>query len=112
MAAGESVITTHIADAMPESPTVERLISVGPEYPEGFEDFHKGIENAAPFVRPEHPNSNDDISLMYFTSGTTGEPKLVAHDFTYPLGHIDPGCPCHTLNDNRIHYNIAHPGRG
>lgn len=46
------------------------------------------MEAAAPFVRPEHVNTNEDISLMYFTSGTTGEPKMVAHDFTYPLGHI------------------------
>ena len=86
VAAGEPVITEHILAAMPDSPTVERLVSVGPEYPEGFEDFHKGMEAAAPFVRPEHVNTNEDISLMYFTSGITGEPKMVAHDFTYPLG--------------------------
>lgn len=42
--AGESVITDHITAAMPESPSVKRLVSVGPEAPEGFEDFHKGIE--------------------------------------------------------------------
>ena len=91
VAAGEQTITGHILAAMPESPSVEKLVSVGPDIPEGFEDFHKGIEHAAPFIRPEHPNSNDDISLMYFTSGTTGEPKMVAHDFTYPLGHIVTG---------------------
>ena len=79
VAAGEEVITRHIIDAMPESPSVEKLVSVGPEYPEGFEDFHQGIEQAAPFVRPQQVNTNDDISLMYFTSGTTGEPKMVAH---------------------------------
>ena len=65
VAAGEEVITKHILDAMPECPSVEKLVSVGPEYPEGFEDFHKGMESAAPFVRPEHPNTNDDIMLMY-----------------------------------------------
>ena len=86
--AGESVITDHIVAAMPDSPSVKKLVSVGPQVAEGFDDFHKGIENAAPFVKPEHPNTNEDISLMYFTSGTTGEPKMVAHDFTYPLGHI------------------------
>lgn len=76
---------------MPESPTTKLLISVGPEVPEGFLDFHEGIRHAAPFVRPQHVNTNDDIMLMYFTSGTTGEPKMVAHDFTYPLGHISTG---------------------
>lgn len=91
VAAGEPVITGHIAAAMPESPTTKLLISVGPEVPEGFLDFHEGIRHAAPFVRPQHVNTNDDIMLMYFTSGTTGEPKMVAHDFTYPLGHISTG---------------------
>ena len=86
VAAGERVITDHIAAAMPESPTTELLVSVGPEVPEGFLDFHAGIEKAAPFVRPERVNANDDVMMMYFTSGTTGEPKMVAHDFTYPLG--------------------------
>lgn len=62
VAAGEPVITEHILAAMPDSPTVERLVSVGPEYPEGFENFHKGMEAAAPFVRPEHVNTNEDIS--------------------------------------------------
>ena len=80
VAAGEGIILQHIKDALPECPTVEKLVSVGPEIPEGFEDFHAGIESAAPFVRPRHANTNDDISLMYFTSGTTGEPKMVAHD--------------------------------
>ena len=112
VAAGESVITDHIMAAMPESPTVEKLVSVGPEYPQGFEDFHKGLENAAPFVRPAHANTNDDISLMYFTSGTTGEPKMVAHDFTYPLGHIATGSFWHNLHEDSLHLTIADTGWG
>ena len=110
--AGEEVITKHVIDAMPESPTVEKLVSIGPDIPEGFLDFHKGIDNAAPFVRPEHVNTNDDISLMYFTSGTTGEPKMVAHDFTYPLGHIVTGSFWHNLHKDSLHLTIADTGWG
>ena len=110
--AGEEVITKHVIDAMPDSPTVEKLVSIGPDMPEGFLDFHKGIESAVPFVRPEHPNTNDDISLMYFTSGTTGEPKMVAHDFTYPLGHIVTGSFWHNLHKDSLHLTIADTGWG
>ena len=110
VAAGEPVITGHIAAAMPESPTTKLLISVGPEVPEGFLDFHEGIRHAAPFVRPPHVNTNDDIMLMYFTSGTTGEPKMVAHDFIYPLGHISTGCFWHNLHEGSLHLTIADTG--
>ena len=55
-------------------------------------------------------NTNDDIMLMYFTSGTTGEPKMVAHDFTYPLGHISTGCFWHNLHEGSLHLTIADTG--
>ena len=110
--AGEEEITKHVVDAMPDSPTVKTLVSIGPEVAEGFEDFHKGIENAAPFTRPKHANSNEDISLMYFTSGTTGNPKMVAHDFTYPLGHIVTGSYWHNLHSDSLHLTIADTGWG
>ena len=110
--AGEEVITKHIIEAMPQSPSVKHLLSIGPDMPEGFKDFHKGMANAAPFVKPEHPNTNNDTSLMYFTSGTTGEPKMVAHDFTYPLGHISTGSFWHNLHENSLHLTIADTGWG
>ena len=110
--AGEEVITKHIIEAMPQSPSVKHLLSIGPDMPEGFKDFHEGMTNAAPFAKPEHPNTNNDTMLMYFTSGTTGEPKMVAHDFTYPLGHISTGSFWHNLHENSLHLTIADTGWG
>ena len=112
IAAGESVITDHITAAMPECPTVKAVVSIGPGIPEGFKDFHQGIEEAPAFVRPAQVNTNDDVMLMYFTSGTTGEPKMVAHDFTYPLGHITTGYLWHHLHENSLHLTIADTGWG
>ena len=110
--AGEDVITDHIIEALPGCPTLQHVVSIGPGMPEGFKDFQEGITNAAPFVKPSQPNTNDDIMLMYFTSGTTGEPKMVAHDFTYPLGHITTGAFWHNLHENSLHLTIADTGWG
>ena len=88
---GEDYVLTQVKNAMPQSPTVEVLASIGLKVPEGFHDWRKEVCEAPAFVRPAFVNSNDDIMLVYFTSGTSGEPKMVAHDFTYPIGHIPTG---------------------
>jgi acetyl-CoA synthetase len=109
---GEDNVLKQITDAMPESPTVKRLVSIGPSVPDGFDDFHRGLAQAAPFVRPAHVNTNRDTSLMYFTSGTSGNPKMVTHDFTYPLGHIVTGSYWHNLHEDSLHLTIADTGWG
>ncbi|MBP5306680.1 MAG: AMP-binding protein [Paludibacteraceae bacterium] len=106
------VVVDHVNKAKPLCPTLQHLISVGPDVPQGWHDFHKGIDSAAPFVRPSQTNSNDDIMLLYFTSGTTGEPKMVIHDFTYPLGHISTGFIWHHLSENDLHLTVADTGWG
>ena len=110
--AGESVIIGHILEARQECPTLKTVVSVGNETPEGFENFQQGIENAKPFQRPEHPNKNDDIMLLYFTSGTSGHPKMVTHNFTYPLGHISTALLWHNLTPDSLHLTIADTGWG
>ena len=110
--AGEEVITKHIIEALPDCKSLEHVVSIGPDIPEGFKDFQEGIANAVPFVKPAQPNTNDDVMLMYFTSGTTGQPKMVAHDFTYPLGHITTGAFWHNLHAGSLHLTIADTGWG
>ena len=112
IAVGDSIITRHVSEAMPHCPTVNILVSTGPSVPPGWRDLDKEAEKAAPFVRPEKVNENDDISLIYFTSGTTGEPKMVAHDFTYPLGHIITARCWHDLKGTDRHLTIADTGWG
>lgn len=112
IAAGDSIITRHVSEAMPHCPTVKILVSTGPSVPPGWHDLDKEVEKAAPFVRPEKVNENSDISLIYFTSGTTGEPKMVAHDFTYPLGHIITARCWHDLKGTDRHLTIADTGWG
>lgn len=112
VACGDNEVLQHINDAAPNCKSLEYLISIGPEIPQGWHDYNKGIENAPQWQRPEHVNSNDDIMLMYFTSGTSGEPKMVAHDFTYPLGHIITGSYWHNLNENSLHFTLADTGWG
>ena len=112
VAVGETIVLDHIKNALPKCPSVKSVISVGPEVYEGFEDFTKGIENAGEFVRPENVNTNNDISIIYFTSGTSGNPKMVAHDFTYPLGHIVTGSYWHNLTEESLHLTVADTGWG
>ena len=109
---GEDYVLTQVSEAMSESPTVQTLISVGPEVPDGFHDWHKEWQNAPAFVRPNHVNTNDDTMLMYFTSGTSGEPKMVAHDFLYALGHLVTGVFWHNLSEDSIHLTVADTGWG
>ncbi|MBF1534635.1 MAG: AMP-binding protein [Prevotella salivae] len=116
--ANDEYITEQIAKAIPDSPTVKALVAVNAlseldkPIPEGFHDWRKEWAEAPAFVRPDNVNTNEDTMLMYFTSGTSGEPKMVAHDFLYALGHLTTGVYWHNLHANSLHLTVADTGWG
>lgn len=103
-------VTEQVKLSLAESPTVELLVALGAV--EGFHDWKAEIGRAPQFVRPAHVNNNSDTMLMYFTSGTSGEPKMVAHDFLYALGHLTTGVFWHRLHQGSIHLTVADTGWG
>ena len=109
---GEPYVLGEVQKAMPESPTVDVLVSIGPDVPEGFHDWHAEIGKAPAFRRPRFVNANGDTMILYFTSGTTGEPKMVAHDFLYAIGHLTTGVFWHNLTPDSIHLTVADTGWG
>ena len=110
IAVGEEPIISHINDSIPESPSVKTLISIGPEVPEGWHNFHKGLENAPEFIPMHGINNNDDPLIVSFTSGTSGNPKMVLLDCLYPLGHIVTAKYWHNIHEDSLHLTIADTG--
>ena len=110
--AGEEYIMQQVAASKADSPTLETLICIGPKQAEGFHDWHKEWNDAPRFVRPAVPNDNNDTMLMYFTSGTSGEPKMVAHNYLYAMGHLTTGVFWHNLAEDSIHLTVADTGWG
>ncbi len=77
-------------------------------------DFDKLVAGASPVLNlPEKElPQNGDKMLMYFTSGTTGMPKMVWHDFTYPLGHMITARHWHNVVPDGLHFTVADTGWG
>ncbi len=73
------------------------------------EDIANSI-NTMPDTIERVPNENTDTMVIYFTSGTTDLPKMVAHNYTYPLGHINTAVFWQRLNDDDIHFTLSESG--
>ena len=103
-------VTEQIRLAMPESPSVSVLVATGEV--EGFHNWETEWLSAPKYQRPAFVNDNDDTMLMYFTSGTSGEPKMVAHSFLYAMGHLTTGVFWHNLHPGSLHLTVADTGWG
>ncbi len=76
---------------------------------EGFENLTKVMQNAdSEFPRME--TLATDPLVLYFTSGTTGNPKGVIHDHIYPLAHIVTARYWQQAEDNGLHFTVAETG--
>jgi acetyl-CoA synthetase len=105
-------VIQHIEESESKSPTLKLKVMIGNER-QGWLNFTKGIDNSSEnFIRPvsDQATANSDIMLLYFTSGTTGMPKMVNHDFVYPLGHILTAKYWQNVQDNGLHFTVADTG--
>lgn len=90
-------------------PSLEHKITLGDK--DGWLNFHT-IMDAASEKLDRIPNKTEDLMLVYFTSGTTGYPKMVAHDHSYGLGHIITAKYWHDCIDDGLHLSVAETGWG
>ncbi len=80
---------------------------------EGWIDFEEGFDKAdESWTRPtgDAATTVDDTMIINFSSGTTGYPKIIAHDFKYPLGHIMTGVFWHHVVDGGVHFTVSDTG--
>ena len=107
--AGDGDVTDHVDQACAEYPLQVKLCTGGAR--EGWLDFDALLEKADDELEREE-TLNTDPMLLYFTSGTTGYPKMVVHDFSYPIGHIITARYWHNLHPQSLHLTVADTGWG
>ena len=103
-----------VADAVDEAsakcPGLEKKILVGGSR-EGWHDFNEEYPIfSSHFARGEDAPCGDDPMLMFFTSGTSGYPKIAAHNYKYPLGHFITAKYWHRVNPDGLHLTISDTG--
>lgn len=111
---GEGDVCKFVDEAQKTSPSLTvKIVARGKK--EGWHSFTEGMEAASEnFLRPQGADATKvtDPMLMYFTSGTSGMPKLVAHDYSYPLAHIITAKHWHNVDPNGLHLTVAETGWG
>ena len=122
--ANDPYITEEIGLSVEDSPTLKHVIVVGDieeavanstlytQHSTLCHSWQKEWQKAPKFVRPAFVNDNEDTMIMYFTSGTSGEPKMVAHDYLYAMGHLTTGVFWHNLHKGSLHLTVADTGWG
>jgi acetyl-CoA synthetase len=109
----DSELVANIRGAVSQCAGLEKVAFVGADIPRDFIDMRAEIEKApAAFVRPsgEAMTRSLDRMLIYFSSGTTGMPKMALHNHTLPLGHIVTAKYWQCVEDNNLHMTQTDSG--
>jgi len=93
-------------------PTLQLKLVTG-EKREGWHNFDEEYSMySSHFERSKDSPKGDDPMLMFFTSGTTGYPKVAVHSYKYPLGHYITAKYWHGVSRNGLHFTISDTGWG
>lgn len=108
----DGVVASEVDKAQATSPTLKTKILVGGER-EGWHNFGEEFPLfSAHFYRDENTACGNDPMLMFFTSGTTGYPKIASHSYKYALGHYITAKYWHGVDENGLHFTISETGWG
>lgn len=105
-------VIEQVEAAEDDAPVLKNKIIVG-EKRDGWQNLNEEMEKFSDsFPRPEGADATkwDDVMLVYFTSGTTGMPKMVRHNFSYPLGHIVTAKYWQRVQENKLHMSVSDSG--
>lgn len=102
---------SQVEEAKPEMPGVKLYALADNVTRDGWEDFNSEIEMCSDvFERTPESAGGRDIMQIYFTSGTTGMPKMVMHNYLHPLGHIVTAKYWQCVRENMLHMSVSDSG--
>ena len=105
-------VPESVEEAMSQSPSLETRIIVG-ESREGWHNFNEEYALfSTRYDRTEETPAGNDTMVMFFTSGTTGNPKMAAHSYLYALGHFVTAKYWHCCERDGLHFTISDTGWG
>jgi acetyl-CoA synthetase len=105
-------VRSTLEAAKPDCPSLQVLILAGLEAPAGdWQSFQGLVDAACPsYPRPVGAPCGEDPATIFFSSGTTGHPKMVLHTFNYPLGHVMTASYWHDIEPGNLHLTVADTG--
>ncbi|MBQ2941352.1 MAG: AMP-binding protein [Clostridia bacterium] len=107
----DSYVNEQIELARSEMPGVLHYLMAGDKDKEGYINFNREFEKCdSSFERNADSAGGRDIMQIYFTSGTTGMPKMVMHNYFHPLGHIVTAKYWQQVEENKLHMSVSDSG--